>query len=123
MRRLSLLCSLPLVFSAAIQSQIYSAEQVEVAPPALRVEAPPANATAAQLERRGDELRALKNYLDAIDYYAAALAKHPNNAVIENKMGMAYLGLQRLPMAKKCFNSSIRMDRNYSEAYNNLGAV
>lgn len=123
MRRLFLLCSL-LIFSAVVlQAQLYSAEQVEVAPPAPRVDAPSPTATVSELEKRGDELRGVKDYLDAIDYYEAALTKDPHNAVIENKMGMAYLGLQRLSMAAKCFNASIRMDHNYSEAYNNLGAV
>src|SRR5882757_9616694 len=109
MRRLSLLfCSLPLILcTIAIQAQIYSAEQIEVAPPALRVEAPPQTATVAELDRRGDELRAVKNYLDAIDYYQAALNKDPHNAVVQNKMGIAYLQLQRYTLANKCFRNSI----------------
>jgi tetratricopeptide (TPR) repeat protein len=124
MRRLSLLCSLSLLFSAvAIQAQVYSAEQIEVAPPAPRVDAPAENATAAELDKRGDELRAIKDYLDAIDYYQAALNKDPHNAIVENKMGIAYLQLQRLPMAGKCFRTAIRMNKDYSDAHNNLGAV
>ena len=124
MRRLSLLCSLPLVFSTvAIQAQVYSAEQVEVAPPAPRVEAPSSNLSVAQLEKRGDELRAVKDYLDAIDYFQTALTKDPHNAVIENKIGLSYLALQRYVQAGKCFRNATRMDRNYAEAYNNLGAI
>src|SRR4051812_44269483 len=124
MRRLSLFCSLALVLSTiAVHAQVYSAEQIEVAPPALRVDAPPDNATVAELDRRGDELRAIKDYLDAIDYYQAALNKDPHNAIVQNKMGIAYLQLQRLVTAGKCFRNSIRMDRNYADAHNNLGAV
>jgi len=123
MRRLSLLCFLPLLASAAIQAQLYSAEQIEVAPPAPRVEAPSETATVAELEKRGDELRAVKDYLDAIDYFQAALNKDPHNAVITNKMGLSHLALQRYPLAGKCFRTATRLDRNYAEAYNNLGAI
>src|SRR5689334_11406965 len=120
MRRLSLLCSLPLIVSTvAIHAQVYSAEQIEVAPPAPRVEAPSETATVAQLDKRGDELRAVKDYLDAIDYYQAALNKDPRNAVVQNKMGIAYLQLQRLPTAMKCFRNAIRIDKNYADAHNN----
>jgi tetratricopeptide (TPR) repeat protein len=123
MRRLSLLCSLLLIASAAVQAQLYSAEQIEVAPPAPRVEAPSETATVAELEKRGDELRAVKDYLDAIDYFQAALNKDPHNAVIANKMGLSHLALQRYAFAGKCFRNATRMDRNYAEAYNNLGAI
>src|SRR5882724_6356791 len=106
MRRLSLFCILPLVlFTLGLQAQIYSAEQVEVAPPAPRAEAPAENASVAELDKRGDELRATKAYLDAIDYYQAALNKEPQNAVIQNKMGIAYMQLQRYPIAGKCFRN------------------
>jgi tetratricopeptide (TPR) repeat protein len=124
MRRLSLLCSLPLIFSAlALQAQLYSAEQIEVAPPAPRVDAPLPNATVAELERRGDELRAVKDYLDAIDYFQAALNKDPHNAVVENKLGLSYLAIQKYVLAGKSFRNATRMDRNYAEGYNNLGAI
>ncbi len=116
--------TLPLVLTTvAVHAQVYSAEQIEVAPPAPRVEAPAENATVADLDRRGDELRAVKDYLDAIDYYQAAINKDPHNAVLENKMGIAYLQLQRLNIAGKCFKTSIRLDRNYADAYNNLGTI
>lgn len=124
MRRLSLLCTLPLVFSTiAVHAQVYSAEQIEVAPPAPRVDAPSETATVAELEKRGDELRAVKDYLDAIDYFQAAMNKEPRNAMIENKLGLSQLALQRYNLAGKCFRNATRMDRNYAEAYNNLGAI
>jgi tetratricopeptide (TPR) repeat protein len=124
MRRLSLLCCLPLIFSAAlVQAQLYSAEQVEVAPPAPRVDAPSETATVAELEKRGDELRAVKDYLDAIDYFQAALNKDPKNALVENKLGLSYLAMQKYVLAGKCFRNATRMDRNFAEAYNNLGAI
>ena len=54
----------------ALPLQAQNSEQVEVGPPPLhRVEPPSPGASAEELERRGDELRVEKNFLDAVDYY------------------------------------------------------
>jgi tetratricopeptide (TPR) repeat protein len=79
-------------------------------------------ATPEQLEERGDELRESKNYLDAIDYYEAAIKKHPT-AILHNKEGMTYLSMGNLSKAQKCIHRSIKMDKHYAEAFNNLGVV
>ncbi|MGC2196032.1 MAG: tetratricopeptide repeat protein [Terriglobales bacterium] len=100
------------------------ADQVQVSPPAIRgVEPPPNDATAETLEQRGDSLRAQKLYLDALDYYRAALAKKPKAATLYNKIGIVELLMQRWPDAKKSFESAIHADREYSDAYNNLGVI
>jgi hypothetical protein len=45
------------------------ADQVQVSPPPARnVEPPAADASPDQLEKQGDDLRARKLYLDAVDY-------------------------------------------------------
>ncbi len=93
------------------------------APPVHVVEPPPSDWTASQLEQRADSLRADKLYLDAVDYYRAALAKQPKNALLYNKIGIVELLMQRLKDAEKSFNRSIKADKKYAEAYNNLGAV
>jgi tetratricopeptide (TPR) repeat protein len=46
---------------------------------------PAANASVADLESEGDQLRAEKRYLDSIDYYQAAIAKQPT-ATLWNKL-------------------------------------
>lgn len=79
-------------------------------------------ATPEQLEARGDELRESKNYLDAIDYYDAAIKKHPT-AILHNKEGMTYLSMGNLDKAQKCIQRSIKADKQYAEAFNNLGVV
>jgi tetratricopeptide (TPR) repeat protein len=100
------------------------ADQVQASPPTLRgVEPPPSDATADNLEERADTLRSQKLYLDALDYYRAALAKKPNTATIYNKIGIVELLMQRWPDAKKSFEHAIRANREYSDAYNNLGVI
>ena len=116
----SLLCSLFLVLSAPAQNT----EQVEVGPPPLhRAEPPSAGATSEELENRGDELRMQKNFLDAIDYYHAALKGSLGNASLINKIGICQLMTQRYKDARKSFERSVKADRNHADAYNNLGVT
>ncbi len=101
-----------------------STEQLQVGPPPLhRAEPPAPGATPEELEQRGDELRTEKNYLDAVDYYKAALKGAPGNASLFNKIGMCQLQMHRDKEAKKSFERSIKADRNHADAYNNLGAT
>ncbi len=114
---------LVVISSTAAVAQV-SAEQVQIAPPLLRgVDPPSAEATAADLERRGDDLRAQKLYLDALDYYRAALAKKVNEARVQNKIGITELMMQRYKEARKSFERAIHSDREYADAYNNLGVI
>jgi tetratricopeptide (TPR) repeat protein len=105
-------------------AQVAHSEQVQIAPPLVRAVDPPADdATAETLEHQGDGLRAEKLFLDALDYYRAALAKKPNNAQLLNKIGITELMLMRYKEAKKSFEKSIRADGGYADAYNNLGVI
>jgi tetratricopeptide (TPR) repeat protein len=110
--------------SSVAWAQASHSEQVQIKPPLLRIVDPPApDATAADLEARADQLRASKLYLDALDYYRAAMAKQANSASLLNKMGITDLMMQRYREAKKSFDKSIKTDRNYADAHNNLGVV
>jgi tetratricopeptide (TPR) repeat protein len=105
-------------------AQMHFADQVQISPPAVRnVEPPAADASPDQLEKQGDDLRARKLYLDAVDYYQAALARKPNNAAIYNKIGIAELLMQRWQESRKSFEHAIKADPRYSDAYNNLGVI
>ena len=109
-------------FSALASAQ--ASEQVQVKPPLLRLIDPPAaDAKVADLEQTADGLRTEKLYLDALDYYHAALAKEPHSAGLMNKVGITELMMQRYREAKKSFEQSIKADRNFANAYNNLGVV
>ncbi|MGO9518442.1 MAG: TPR end-of-group domain-containing protein [Candidatus Korobacteraceae bacterium] len=81
---------------------------------------PDPNASANDLEAQGDALRAEKRYLDALDFYKAAMAKQPS-ALLWNKEGMSYLLLRRNVDATKCFNNAIKLDKHAPEGYNNRG--
>jgi tetratricopeptide (TPR) repeat protein len=117
-------CLMVVLISSSAFSQIAHPDQVQVAPPMIRAIDPPApDATAADLEKQGDELRAEKLYLDALDYYRAALNKKPDDARLLNKIGITELLTQRFKEARKAFERSIRADRQYADAYNNLGVI
>jgi len=113
-----------LVALLVLPSQAQNTEQLQVGPPPLhRAEPPAPGATPEELERRGDDLRTDKNYLDAIDYYQAALKGAPSNASVFNKIGICQLMMQRYKEAKKSFERAIKADRNHADAYNNLGVI
>lgn len=113
-----------LIASTAALAQVSHSDQVQVAPPLVRaVEPPSPDATVAQLELQADQLRTEKLYLDALDYYDAALAKKPNDARLLNKIGITELMMQRYKEARKSFDRAIHDDRDYADAYNNLGVV
>ncbi len=111
-----------LFLQASVQAQSEIADQIQVEPPMHAVGPPPPDATAEQLEATADELRGRKAYLEAMDYFRAALAKQPS-AQIYNKMGIVELQTYRLKDAKKSFERAIKMDKKHADALNNLGVV
>jgi tetratricopeptide (TPR) repeat protein len=118
--------SVPLLFSAlfVLPLQAQNSEQLEVGPPPLHRADPPApGAMPEELERRGDELRTQKNFLDAVDFYQAALKGAPGNASVLNKIGICQLMTHSYKPAKKSFEHAIRADRKHADAYNNLGVI
>lgn len=86
------------------------------------VAVPSPASSAAEMEVRGDSLRAQKDYLDALDYYKAAMQKN-DTAILHNKMGVSWLQLSKYVEAKKEFERSVREDKGYAEAHNNLAVV
>jgi tetratricopeptide (TPR) repeat protein len=111
------------VVLAVLPLPAQNTEQVQVAPPPHRAEPPRAGASREELENRGDQLRVGKDFLDALDYYNAALKMDTNNSVLYNKAGICQLQLRRYKEAKKSFEHSIKADRNHADSFNNLGVV
>src|SRR5207248_2870607 len=108
--------------SVSAAAQASPSEQVQVGPPLRHTQTPLASATPQELEQRGDELRAEKSYLYALDYYGTALKKQPSPPLL-NKIGITQLELQRFHEASKSFERAIKNDRDYADAYNNLGVI
>jgi len=99
-------------------------QQVQVIQSTIRrAEPPSASATAEELEKAGDKWKSEQAFLDAVDYYRAALVKKPNNALLYNKIGIIELQTQLYKQARKDFEKVIKIDRTFASAYNNLGAV
>lgn len=120
----SLLATCILAAASVCWAQASHSDQIQVIPPQLRtIEPPSPAATAADLEKRADELRAEKLYLDALDYYRAALAKTHDTAALLNKIGITELMMQRYSEARKSFEHSIKIDHKFADAYNNLAVV
>ncbi len=114
--------AMPMFLSSQVQD---SSQTVSVTPPpSRRIEPPSADASAVDLEERGDQLRGEKAYLDALDYYEAALKKlqkGPAAAMVLNKMGITQFQMQRYEDARKSYKKSIKYDKTYPNSYNNLG--
>ncbi len=120
------LLTLFILFSSVLSAQTPQAQtpqQVQVGPPVRTIEPPPPDASAPQLEATADNLRSRKAYLEALDYFRAALAKQPNNAQVYNKIGIVKLQTFHLDEAKKSFERAIKLNKKHADAYNNLGVV
>lgn len=79
--------------------------------------------TVAQLEKAGDNARALKNYDEAIQYFKEALRQDKKNAKLYNKLGLAQLSANDYAAARASFTKATKYDHNYPEAWNDLGVV
>ena len=88
--------------------------QVPVVPPATE------QARALTPEMRGDIFMARKMYREAVEAYSQGRKDSP---VLANKTGIAYHQMLELTTAKKHYERAIKLDKQYSEAINNLGTV
>lgn len=75
-------------------------------------------------EKRGDILMARKNYADAADYYYRALKEGSfKDAMLWNKLGIAYQQQNKFRVAHQAYVRATRLDRNFAEGWNNIGTV
>lgn len=89
----------------------------------LETPTPPVQPTQAESltpEVRGDIYMARKNYREAIEMYKQSLL---NQAVVLNKLGIAYHQMSDLDTAKKYYEQAAKVNPDYAEAINNLGTV
>jgi tetratricopeptide (TPR) repeat protein len=119
-------CPLLILFflTAGLLNAQDNPELVQVIPPPMRhAEPPSATSSSEELEKRGDELRAEKAYLDALDYYEAAEKKEAKSAQIWNKIGITELLLLHYKDSRKDFDRAIHLDKQFADAHNNLGVI
>lgn len=114
-----------LIFSAAQPMPTASCPVIagQAATSARRIGPPPAKASAEELESCGDQLRDGKLFLDALDYYHAALSKLPKDDGIYNKAGITELLLGRYREARNDFRHAIKLNSRSANAHNNLGVI
>ena len=107
-----------------VSAQSSPPEPRPASPPELgRADAPATGASAEDLERRADQLRAAKAYFEALDYYQGALSQKPHSAVLYNKLGINELLSARYQQAQKDFERATKLDAGYADAFNNLGVL
>ena len=74
-------------------------------------------------ELHGDVLMARKEFSAAISSYQQALAEAPANAVVLNKVGVAYQQLGDLNHSGRFYKKAMKADKNFASPINNLGTV
>jgi tetratricopeptide (TPR) repeat protein len=88
------------------------------------VQPAPASDHPLTFEERGDIFMARKSYEDAVDYYYRALKQTRfANAIVWNKLGIAYQQLQNYSASRKAYNQAIRRQKDYTEPMNNIGTT
>ena len=105
----------------SIDNTLTAPEQIRRVPP------PEAGLTAAELERQADQLRMEKSFMDALDYYKAALKKTNGDKIasaqLYNKMGITEMHLLRNDDARKDFDKATKLNPKFATAYNNMGVI
>jgi tetratricopeptide (TPR) repeat protein len=72
---------------------------------------------------RGDIQMARKEYSQAIAEYRIALQGNAKDALLLNKMGIAYQQLGDLNDAERSYRKAMKADRKFASAVNNLGTL
>jgi tetratricopeptide (TPR) repeat protein len=122
------LITFPLALILVPASPAQQASQAPARPSA----SPAANPTATNVpamtplqsaELHGDVLMARKEFAQAVDAYERVLVENPQNSVVLNKVGVAYLQLGDLHRSSRYYKKAMKADKNFASPINNLGAV
>ena len=115
------------VSSVASAQNLVSSSMQETNP--MQVTKTPASTPAPELsprqmlELRGDIFVARKMYLDAIHTYEQVVSQDPKNAVVLNKIGVAYQQLGNYAHAESYYKRAVKADKTFSTSLNNLGTI
>ena len=72
---------------------------------------------------RGDIQMARKEYTQAVAEYKIALKGNAKDALLLNKMGIAYQQLGDLNDAERSYKKAMKADKKFASAMNNLGTL
>jgi tetratricopeptide (TPR) repeat protein len=109
-------------WAVPIAASPFSADQMApgVTAPADHAKSP----SALTLEERADIFMARKNYGDAVDYYYRSLKQSSfKNAVVWNKLGIAYQVQAKFRFAQKAYSNASRIKHDFAEPWNNMGTL
>jgi Flp pilus assembly protein TadD len=117
--KFSFLCEI-LVFSVFTVTALGQESQPAASPTATSIQ----QMTPRDLAlTRGDIQMARKDYDQAVADYEIALQAQKNDAVLLNKIGIAYQQLGNLNMAERFYKKSMKADKKFPSAVNNLGTL
>ncbi len=100
-----------------------NSSQTSGTPPPTGSEAPRPRTPREDEELRADLMMVRKQYAEAAALYLNLVQQEPRNAVLLNKLGIAYHQQMILDQAKRYYERAAKADRTYANAYNNIGTV
>ncbi len=86
-------------------------------------EASPPRTPREDAELQADLMMVRKQYSEAAALYQKLAQQEPRNAVLLNKLGIAYHQQTMLGEAKRCYERAAKADRTYATPYNNIGTI
>jgi tetratricopeptide (TPR) repeat protein len=75
------------------------------------------------LTREGDEAFLNGEHYHALIHYLEAGRVNPGSPYVQNKVGLAYAGLNYFDDAERAFERATRIHPRFASAYNNLGSI
>lgn len=109
---------------AATPKNVSADQSKPATTPASTAASEPTPMTPRQVaEMRGDILMARKEYSDAVRAYLKILEADNKDAVLLNKVGVAFQQLGEVNRAAHFYKQSFKEDKHYASAENNLGTI
>jgi tetratricopeptide (TPR) repeat protein len=109
--------------AVAVLCQPVGSQQLTSSTPNTPTPVAPAMTPAAAAEMRGDILVARKEYVSAIAMYQSSLKADPNQAMVLNKIGVAYQQMQGYDTATSFYKQAAKVDKKLANPVNNLGTI
>jgi len=77
----------------------------------------------AKIHHEATELFRAGDYVKALEKFQVVLKKYPQDSVLNNNIGLAYLKLNDIERAEMFFQEALKSDPKDSAIYSNLGSV